>query len=241
MLWFQIASAVVVLDVGAAGDARASPGTLLSSAATPAPIGHWLVVLGVLLVPLLLYVRVRERLGILKTRLDLVTLAEGRPEFGWARVEADATLAIRAIYAAWNAGGLEEMARYMSPAFLESQRALLERWRAEGKRCVSELMKVRSLNPLWVHTKDSEHNARLSLLVRVAQLDYLEDMSSGRVLRGSRQPDRGFESVWHFELIDGTWRVYAIDGASRAFAFATLSNGVSIVSTSAATAALVRR
>lgn len=225
-LWFwRTNTALLVLGLALADVAWASP---IVEASTPAPLGRWLLALAVLALPLMLYGQVYERLGIARTRRDLGALARVRPEFDWQRVEAEVTQAIRALYAAWNAGDLDGAARYMSPGYFAAQRSLCLRWQSEGKRNVSELKNILSVHPLWVGTMDASHDHALATVVRVAQLDYLEEVEGGRLVQGRRELQAGNEAVWLFAFIDGAWRVSGIQGRSHAYGFARLSNRVSL-------------
>jgi hypothetical protein len=199
----------------------------LAHAATAMSVGEWLLC-AVLCLPLLLYVQLCEGLGVLVTRRHLAGLARVRPEFGWNIIAGEATFAIRAIYSAWNEADLTAVARQMSPEYYAAERALLERWRSEGKRHVTRLERVRSLRPLWVATRDATHQDTLALLVQVAQLDYLEEVATGRLVQGKRKPDNRFEAVWLFAFIDGAWRVSSVEGHNHAYGFATLANRVSV-------------
>jgi hypothetical protein len=226
-LWFWSVCALVVLGVGFADVAWAGAPEL-AEASTETPLARWLLALAVLALPLALYAPVCERLGIERTRRDLAALARVRSEFAWHRVEAEVTQAIRALYAAWNTGNLEGVARHMSPAYFAAQRSLSLRWQSEGKHNVSELKDIVSVTPLWVGTMDSSHDHTLATLVRVAQLDYLEEVESGRLVQGRRELQAGNEAVWLFAFIDGAWRVSGIQGRSQAYGFARLPNRVSL-------------
>jgi hypothetical protein len=226
-LWFWRACALVLLAIGFADVAWAGAPEL-ADASTDTPLARWLLALAVLALPLALYAPMRERLGIARTRRDLAALARVGPEFAWQRVEAEVTLAIRALYAAWNTGDLEGVARHMSPAYFTAQRSLSLRWQSEGKRNVSELKDILSVIPLWVGTMDSSHDHTLATLVRVAQLDYLEEVESGRLIQGRRELQAGNEAVWLFAFIDGAWRVSGIQGRNQAYGFARLANRVSL-------------
>jgi hypothetical protein len=226
-LWFRCVCALAVLGVCFADLAWAGTPEL-AEASTRTPLARWLLALAVLAVPLALYAQLCERLGIARTRRDLAALARVRPEFAWQRVEAEVTLAIRALYVAWNTGDLEGAARYMSPAYFTAQRSLSLRWQSEGKHNVSELKDILGVNPLWVGTMDSSHDHTLATLVRVAQLDYLEEVEGGKLVQGRRELQVGNEAVWLFAFIDGAWRVSGIQGRSQAYGFARLANRLSL-------------
>jgi Tim44-like domain len=226
-LWFAFMCVVAALCVGYSGRALAMSGGEPAEAAGVTSAGKWLVC-ALLALPLLLYVHIGEALGVLATRRDLGALARARSEFDWRRVEAEVNAAIRSIYAAWNDGDLAPVAGQMSPEYFAWQRETMERWQAEGKRNTSQLGRVRSVRPLWVGTRDATHHDTLALLVRVAHLHYLEDTTTGALVKGSRRPNDSVVTVWLFAFIDDAWRVSGIESQKQAYGFATLTNRVSL-------------
>jgi hypothetical protein len=181
-------------------EAWAGPGGLFVKAAAKSPFGRWLVaILGIVCLPFIVYLYVRE-----------------------------ASATIRAVYAGWREGDLSRAAEHMHPPYFASQAALIERWKDEGKRNVCELEELGRMSPLWVRTESDTEYATLALLVRGTQLDYLEDVASGQVIKGNREPARAFESVWLLVCRNERWCVYGIESGVQSFAFARLPNRVTL-------------
>src|SRR6187402_1205065 len=139
-------SLLAVLD---ADVAWAGPGGVFVKAAAKSTLGKIVFgILGVLFLPLIIWVFAAQALGVRRTRKELELLAKARPEFAWSKLEAEARAAVLDIYAAWKADDLAEVEQRMAPEYFESQKELLERWRDEGKVNVIDLRGQVKLKPL---------------------------------------------------------------------------------------------
>lgn len=216
---------VFALNAAVPMEAWAGPGGVFVKAAARSPfVRVALAVIAILFLPFIVYVYAREWLGVLKTRRDLSILAKSRPEYSWGLIDEQANAAIRAVYAGWKLGDLAPATEHMTPHYLESQVALLERWREEGKRNVCELKRLDGLSPLWIRAESDTEYATLALLVSGRQLDYLEEVETRRVIKGDRDKAEDFESVWLFSHQQERWCVYAIQPGNNSLAYARMPN-----------------
>lgn len=146
-----VATLLLFLVLVTTSAALAGPGGQFAKAIAKTWPGK--IALGVLfliLLPLGLYVMTREALEVRKTRRDLAELAKTRDYFDWASIEARIEEAAAVIGEAWSSGDLEEVADYMTRDYHESQQALLDRWRLEGKQNVYTFHDINKIKPLYV-------------------------------------------------------------------------------------------
>jgi inner membrane protein import complex subunit Tim44-like protein len=229
--WLKIAlllaAVFVVLAVVDPQLAWAGPGGVFVKAAAKTLVGQIVLgVLGVLFLPLVLWVFIGQALGIRRTRRELEQLAAARPEFAWEILEREARQAIEDVYQGWQAGALEEVADRMTPEYFASQAAVLERWEDEGKQNVVKLHLIRKLSPLYVRTESRAAYSVVALLVAASVTDYLEELATGKILKGSKTVDHAHESVWLFAHRDGQWRVTRIEEGRMSFSFAKMKNEI---------------
>lgn len=224
LLLIAVGLALAALD---ARVAWAGPGGIFVKAAAKTVVGQLVLgVLGVVFLPLVLYVFIGQELGIRRTRRELTLLARTRPEFAWETIEREAWRAIEDVYDGWEAGALEDVADRMTPEYFASQQALLERWKDEGKENVVKLHSVRRLFPLYVRTESSGASSTVAVLVHARVTDYLLELRSEKILKGNQAVDNAFESVWIFAHRDGQWRVARIEEGRLSFSFAKMKNDI---------------
>jgi hypothetical protein len=217
-------SLLAVLD---ADVAWAGPGGVFVKAAAKSTLGKIVFgILGVLFLPLIIWVLGAQALGVRRTRKELELLAKARPEFAWGKLEAEARAAVLDIYAAWKADDLAAVEHRMAPEYFESQKELLERWRDEGKVNVIDLRGQVKLKPLFVKTETVVSYSLVALLVEAQVVDYLQDESTGKVLKGKKEWDPGFEAVWVLTYREGRWLVTRIEDGSTSLSFARLKNEI---------------
>ena len=186
------------------------------------------IVLGVLcfiLLPLALYVWIREVIEVRKTRRDLAQLAETREYFDWARIEARVEVAAAAVGHAWGTGDLEAVADTMTEEYHQNQQALLDRWRMEGKRNVYEFHDVNKIKPLYVHSGGWWQD-QVSVLISATVVDYLEDVETGKVLKGKKRKDRDYETIWNLVRENGAWCLDSIQEGSDSLVVAMRANRI---------------
>ena len=224
LLVAAVFSLLATLDADAAW---AGPGGVFVKAAAKSTVGQILFgILGLIFLPLILYVFAGQALGIRRTRRELAKLAKARPEFAWEELETEARTAVEEVYAAWKHDDLAEAEQWMAPEYFASQQALLERWRAEGKLNVLNLRRLAKLQPLFVKTETPAAYSLVAILIQAHVVDYLEDKATGKVLKGSTSVDPSFEAVWLFTHREGRWLVTRIEEGRTSFSFAKLKNEI---------------
>ena len=208
-------------------EALAGPGGQFVKAAFKTPFIRWILVfLAILLFPLVIYIYVREKLGIRRTKADLAGIARRHPVFAWPKIKAHVMRAIRDIHRVWSTGDLSSVAHYMTEDYYLSQQAMLDRWAEEGKRNVNEVRRINKVQPLHVSVEDDDSLSIISVLVDVKVVDYLENVATGKVVKGNKKPQDGFETIWMFVLVDGQWLLHSIEDGSESLVMAQERNRI---------------
>lgn len=222
-----LAAVVVLLLLVLPETAWAGPGGAFAKAAAKTIWGQIaLGVLGVIFLPLILYVFIGEWIGIRRTRKALTELAKSRPEFDWKLFTEQATAAITDVYGVWESGKLESVEHHLLSQYYFSQQGLLDRWHEEGKRNVIDLHKINGLAPLFARTETEESYAMIAVLLKATVVDYLEDTRTRKVLKGKKYRDSSFQAVWVFAYVNERWRVARIEDGNTSFGFAKLKNEI---------------
>lgn len=182
------------------------------------------LVLAVVLLPLILYVFVRQALGVRSTKKDLARLAEQWDYFAWPRIHSRVKAGMETLYGEWSTGKLEASAEFMTAPYHASQQDLLDRWAEEGKRNVTELRKIGKIRPLGVHVESEESMSVVPVLITVDLVDYLEDVSTGKILKGKKKVQDDHEVIWLMVHDDGEWLLHAIEDGADSLAYASAKN-----------------
>lgn len=207
------------------GETLAGPGGQFVKSITKSPLGK--VVLGivaVILLPLIIYVVVREAMGVRQTKRDLKELAEQYPYFHWNDIERKTYEAVTRIYEVWTSGKLLSVSHFMTRDFGLSQQEMLDRWYEEGKRNVVSLKDINKIKPLHVTVENEDSYSSVRILVNVKIVDYLENVSTGKIIKGRKKVDDSFETIWVMTYEEGAWRVSAIEEGDNSLDLATTDN-----------------
>lgn len=221
-----LAFAVLAL-LAVAEPALAGPGGKIARAVFESFWGRVLLgALTVLLLPLVLWVVVKERIAAKRALADLAFMARRSPLFEWLKLRERVTDCFSRIHAAWTKEDVAEASEWMTAWYWQNQQiAHLERWEREGLRNVCNVKKVKSLRPLlFAHRNDgAEHEGSMVVVEITAHMqDWLEERASGKVVEGSRKW-KDVETLWTFTLEDGRWVVSQIEEGSLSLAYADLA------------------
>lgn len=226
--WFFLSVALIsvaALLILAPGEAQAAAGGVFSKALKSSPFLQILLgIAGIILLPLGLYVLGREQWKIFQTKRDLRALAEDYPYFAWSDIKAQAQAAFEAVYSKWQENDLEPARDFMIRDYFQSQQDMLDRWREEGKRNVVKLKSKPGFAPLSVMVEDETGFSTVWLRVTVNLVDYLEDVSTGKRLKGRKGTQRNFESIWMFGYSRGAWRLASIMEGNQTFNISKVKN-----------------
>lgn len=212
-------------------DAFAGPGGEIVEWVFKSKVGRIVggIILGILfivLLPLVIYVWLRERAGIRRTTRDLEALARRFPAFAWPAIERRIREVVPKLYAAWNEADLSPVQDLFTAEYYSSQQDILDRWSEEGKRNVTKLEKIEKIAPLHVNVETEQAYSTLYVLVRVSLLDYLEEVSTRKLIKGKRKVKEDHDTIWVLLLHGDEWLLHAVESGDMSLAMATEKNTV---------------
>jgi hypothetical protein len=207
--------------------AMAGPGGEIVELAFKTKIGRIIsLVLAIIFLPLIIYVYWREYLKVRRTKKDLEELAKDWPEFDWLKIQTRVSLVARKLYSSWSLGEIGGATEYLTMDYCQSQQAILDRWKAEGKRNVTTVEKYGKCRPLRLMTPSWDHPAVIYVGVEMKLMDYMEDVRKGSVMKGSKKKWVEAESIFLMIFSEGEWLLHAIEKEDQSLVIASEENFV---------------
>lgn len=202
----------------------AGPGGKIASVVAETFWGKILVgVLVVLLLPLIIYLRIKENRAKKRVLYDLETIASYNPDFDWFTIRDRVQDCFYRVHAAWERSDVSQASDWMTDWYWQNQQLVfLDRWEKNGLVNVCEVDIISSIKPIFFTLRNYEgrpgEGSMLAVLIVAVMKDYLERKSDGELVEGSRQKKR-VERVWSFVFENGQWLVSNIDEGSNSLAY----------------------
>jgi hypothetical protein len=181
------------------------------------------MVLGLLtfiLLPVGIYLYVKQKLAERRAYKDLGDMAQHDANFEWLRAKARILDCFYRIHSAWKEEDVSQACEYMTDWYWQNQQLIyLDRWHREGLRNVCAVKKIRVMRPLlFIHRDDNAAHAGSLLVVSITanMMDCLVKRESDEVVEGERK-FKDHTTIWTFALIAGQWRVANIEAAGCEF------------------------
>jgi len=181
------------------------------------------MVLGLLtliLLPIGIYLYIKQKLAERRAYKDLRYMARYDPNFEWLRAKERILDCFYRIHSAWQEEDVSEACAYLTDWYWQNQQLVhLDRWHREGLRNVCEVKKIRAVRPLlFIHRNDDVAHAGSLLAVSITanMKDYLVKRETDQVVEGDRK-FKDQETIWTVTLVEGQWRVSNIEEAGCEF------------------------
>jgi len=176
--------------------------------------------LALILLPLGIYLYIKQKLAELRVYKDLKFVAQYDPNFEWLQVKERIVDCFYRIHSIWKEEELAETCEYMTDWYWQNRQLVyLDRWHREDLRNICEVRRIRTIRPLlFIHRNDdAAHEGSMLVVTITADMqDYLVQNETGRVVEGDRK-FKDHETVWTFTLVAGQWRVSNIEEAGCEF------------------------
>lgn len=176
--------------------------------------------LALILLPLGIYLFIKQKLAEFRVYKDLKFVAQYDPNFEWLHVKERIINCFYRIHSLWKEEELSEACEYMTDWYWQNRQLVyLDRWHREDLHNICEVRKIRTICPLlFIHRNDDAvHEGSILVATITANMqDYLVQNETGRVVEGDRK-FKDHESVWTFTLAEGQWRVSNIEEAGCEF------------------------
>ncbi|MBL7825785.1 MAG: Tim44 domain-containing protein [Saprospiraceae bacterium] len=166
-----------------------------------------MLVLFILLLPLILYSRVRQYFKVRSTMKSLRVLGMKNPQFNWMNLKTRLTDVFTRTHLAWGKEDMGDVSEFCTSWYWQNQQLIhLDRWKNQGLINVSQLNRIKKMEPIFV-SYSGLPNGDNSLIVVDFDAnveDYLMQRDSGLIVEGKK----GFqdvETLWTFRLVNGNW------------------------------------
>jgi len=223
--WLPLFLGALFLLVFSIPEAQAGPGGEVIELVFKTKIGRILFgIAAVILLPLFLYIFIREKIGIKRTKQDLEALAKKNPIYDWEALEGRVTEGVRALYRSWSKGDLSPAARFIDPDYLQSQQDILDRWKDEGKKNVCRMNQLKGVAPLYVAAGNAYSNPVVAVRITLDLVDFMLDTTTNDVIKGKDQAHEGKDVIW-IMIHDGQdWMLDSIENGDESLIYAKLEN-----------------
>ncbi len=226
---FLIFALLVVMVLLVVDPVYAGPGGAIAKAITKTFWGKLLMlILVIIFAPLIIYVLIRERIGVFYTKRTLSKIAAVDRRFNWLDLEKDIRNAYSRVHTAWDKEDMSAVQEYVSSWYWQNQQLVyLDEWKSRNLHNVCHLKTIGRIKPLYIELSeyDQFEGTRIAFSIFGEIEDYLIDNESRQIVEGSRGYQE-VEKVWIFELTDGKWLLDDIRDGSLSLAFAKMKNSI---------------
>jgi hypothetical protein len=181
------------------------------------------MVLGLLtfiLLPVGIYLYIKQRAAERRAFKDLRYMAQHDPNFEWLRAKERILDCFYRIHSAWKEEDVSKACEYMTDWYWQNhQLVYLDRWHREGLRNVCAVKKIRVIQPLlFIHrNEDAAHEGSLLVVsITANMMNCLVKRETDEVVEGGRK-FKDQAAIWTFVLVRGQWRVANIEAAECEF------------------------
>ena len=211
--WVSLLSLFVL----SGGNLSAGPGGSIAKQLFETPAGKILgVLLGVVFLPLIVYLVFKEDKAVRLTKARLRQLAKtDYDHFDLINLTNRITDAFHHVHDGWSTRNLDDCVAYMTDWYRQNQQTVyLDRWDERGLLNVCTIERIDSVKPIHLRLSDRADLAgsRIMFVVTANMEDYLVQKKNSSVIEGNP----GFhlvETVWTLQLNGGRWLVDNIEPA----------------------------
>lgn len=179
-----------------------------------------LSLLTIILLPIGIYLYVKQKLAQRRVYKDLKFMARFDPNFEWPRVKARILECFYRIHRAREDEDVSGAFELMTEWYWQNRQLVhLDRWHRENLCNVCVVNRVCAVRPLlFIHRNDDgAHEGSLLVASITANMkDCLVQRKTGKLVEGDRR-FKDQETIWTFNRVEGNWRVSNIEAAGCEF------------------------
>ena len=203
--------------------AYAGPGGEVAKAMANTFCGKMVLgLLSVVLLPIGIYLFVKQQLAEQRAYRDLRYMTEYDLNFEWLRAKERIIDCFYRVHNAWSAEDISEVSEVMTDWYWQNQQLVrLDKWQKQGLYNVCDVKKIRTVRPLlFIHrTDDIGHGGSLLVVsITANMLDYLAKRDTDIVVAGHKKY-KDIETIWSFTMVDGKWRVSNVEESRCEFEY----------------------
>lgn len=219
-LGILILATVVGISLGVFDPAYAGPGGIVKAVTTTFWGKIGLSLLGIILMPLLVWYYTRSYKQRKRVNAELTRLAAVYPHYRWLDLRDRATEIYQWVWSAWSQQKMSLASQYTTNWYWQNQQLVLDRWEADGQVNICKVDCILNIAPLFIeHREDNNgEGSRVVLSIKANVMDYLEDKATGKVVKGDKKCEE-LETIWTLKWQDGAWRLNLIEPYSQEFEY----------------------
>lgn len=222
---------LLVLFFVQVNEIMAGPGGKIASSLFESIGGRILMsILGIILLPIIIYVFTKEFFAIRKTQKNLKQLSVSFKEFDELSLKNRVTDVFTRVHKGWTNASVEECAEYMSDWYWQNQQMVfLDHWKKNNLENVSNLKRINSISPLHLRVCDAPgyEGSRIIYKIDANIEDYLRRINSKSIVEG-KEGYKDVETIWTFILDQGKWKVDNIEQSDMALYYAKMEDIVPV-------------
>jgi hypothetical protein len=187
----------------------------------------FLVLLVIILLPFIIVSIIRGKIKQARTRKALNQLATQSRLFDSISLNTRMRDIFERVYLSWNKGDLDDTSEWMNSWYRQNQQIVhLNNWKEKGLKNYCEIGKIFSIIPIHIQMNrigDSLNGTRVVFKIHAEVIDYLEEVSTGRLVKG----EYGLvinSNLWTLELTDGNWKLDNIEETEMLQVYEKLKN-----------------
>lgn len=183
-------------------------------------------IIAIVLLPLTIYVYLREYLAIRKCKKELLQLGKRNKDFSWLNLDKNVRNIFSRVYIAWNNQDLKEASTYISHWYWQNQQLVhLDEWKKDNLKNVCKVDGIKSVKPLYLEISEDENleGSRIAFLITANIMDYMLDKDTNKIVQGSSKFDDE-DKIWVMEYTNGSWLLDDIQDGQLSLAFAKTKN-----------------
>ncbi|HEB62149.1 MAG TPA: Tim44 domain-containing protein [Bacteroidetes bacterium] len=206
----------------------AGPGGKIARVLFDSPLGKIvLIILTIVLLPVIIYVNLKEYFGTRKTKKDLKELAKENYElFDEIILKNRVTDIFNRVHKGWSNQNMEECSEYMSDWYWQNQQIVyLDKWKKQGMVNICNVKKINHIKPLHIRVSNNKdfNGTRIMYAISANMEDYLVKKTNSAIIEG-KKGFRDVETVWTIVLIDGIWKLDNIEESVMTLKYAKMEN-----------------
>ncbi len=226
---FIISLLIFILVFSVPESAMAAPGGAIAKGLFKSFWGKLLLAaLVIIFLPLIIYINIREYIGVKKTKKVLEKLSIKNKEFQWMNLQKEVKNIYQRVHIAWDKEKMDDVSEYVTPWYWQNQQMVfLDEWSRKGLKNVCKVRSYDKVKPLYISVSEENNylGSKIAFSITAKMEDYLLEKETGDIVEG-KPGYESIEKVWIMELTEKGWKLDDIHESSMSLAFAKLENEI---------------
>ncbi len=185
-----------------------------------------MTVLAIIFLPLIIYVQIRESLGIRKSKKQLLLLGKINKDFLPLNLDKTVRNIFSRVYIAWNNEKMNEVSEYVSSWYWQNQQLVhLNQWKKENLKNYCKVEKIGKIKPLYLEISENKdlEGSKIAFRINATIKDYLKNRDTHKIVQGKNEYGEE-EKIWILEYTNKKWVLDDIQNGELSLNFAKMTN-----------------